>query len=443
MVAHRPLEPLGEVRILLPQKGTEEEMENRLGIVLAAGKGVRMKSSWPKMAHLLCGKPLITYPIENLRKIGIGKIIVVIGYKKEMLLPYLKDKDIKIVLQRKLLGTGHALLSAKVHLQDFKGTVLVISGDVPLVKRETLLRLIKHHESSGSSATILVAYMEEPRGYGRILRDENNCVVGICEETDLKEKDKGIKEVNSGIYCFKGSLLLKYLKRIKKNPQKKEYYLTDIISLMVQEKEKISTICVEENEELLGINTRADLSKASRIINARVVKKLMEEGVTIVDPSNTYIEEGVKIGQDTIIFPFTVIEREVSIGKNCRIGPFCHLREKTVIEDNVDLGNFVELVRTKVDRFSKAKHLTYLGDTYVGKNVNIGAGTIVANFDGRKKNKTLIYDNAFIGSGTILISPVKVGKGAVTGAGAVVTKNKDIPPGKTAVGVPARILEKE
>ncbi|MCM8783573.1 MAG: sugar phosphate nucleotidyltransferase [Candidatus Omnitrophica bacterium] len=416
-------------------------MNKVVGVVLAAGKGVRMKSAFPKMLHSLWGKPLINYPIETLRRIGVNKIFVVLGYKKETLLPYLKE--VKIIVQKSLLGTGHALLTTEPYLKDFKGTILVISGDVPLVREATLQKLVKQHQSLNSTVTILVANIQEPWGYGRILRDKNSKVIKICEETDLEKGLSGIEEVNSGIYCFKGSLLFRYLKKIKLNPRKKEYYLTDIIGLMAGEGEKISTLCIEDNEELLGINTREDLSRAEKVLNKRMVKRLMDEGITIVDPSNTYIGEGVEIGQDTIIFPFTVIESGVSIGRNCRVGPFCHLREKTVIGDNVELGNFVELVRTRMDSFSKAKHLTYLGDTCVGKDVNIGAGTIVANFDGKKKNKTIIYDKAFIGSGTILISPVKVGKGAVTGAGTVVTRNRDVPPGKTVVGVPAKILTKE
>ncbi|MCM8763611.1 MAG: sugar phosphate nucleotidyltransferase [Candidatus Omnitrophica bacterium] len=416
-------------------------MNKVVGVVLAAGKGVRMKSAFPKMLHYLCGRPLINYPIETLRRIGIDKIFVVVGYKKETLLPYLKE--VKIIVQKRLLGTGHALLATKPYLKNFKRTILVISGDVPLVREATLQKLVKQHQSLNSAVTILVANIQEPRGYGRILRDKNSKVIKICEETDLEKGLSGIKEVNSGIYCFKSSLLFRYLKKIKPNPRKKEYYLTDIIGLMAGEGEKISTLCIDDSEEILGINTREDLSRAGKVLNKRMVKKLMDKGVTIVDPLNTYIGEGVEIGKDTIIFPFTVIEPGVSIGRNCRIGPFCHLREKTVIGDNVELGNFVELVRTRMDSFSKAKHLTYLGDACVGKDVNIGAGTIVANFDGKKKNKTIIYDKAFIGSGTILISPVKVGKGAVTGAGTVVTRNKDVPPGETVVGVPAKILTKE
>ncbi|MCM8793103.1 MAG: NTP transferase domain-containing protein [Candidatus Omnitrophica bacterium] len=408
------------------------------GIVLAAGKGERMKSCWPKLSHPLCGRPIICYPIEILKKAGIKKIIVVVGYKKELLFPYLKGTQ--IVVQKKLSGTGDALLAVEPSLPNFRGTLLVVSGDVPLIREETLRKLLKEHRRTNAFATILVTVMENPSGYGRIFRSEDKQVIKICEETDLKEGEK-IREVNSGIYCFQSPLVFGYLKKIKLNPHKKEYYLTDVIALGAERGERISTFFAD-SQEVLGINTREDLSRAEKIMRMRIMNEIMGKGVTIVDPENTYIEEGVKIGQDTIIFPFTIIEREVSIGKNCRIGPFCRIREKTVIADNVELGNFVELVRSKVGEFSKAKHLTYLGDTSVGREVNIGAGTVVANFDGKKKHKTVIAEKAFIGTGTILIAPVKVGREAITGAGAVVTKNSDVPPGKTVVGVPARILNK-
>lgn len=438
VVAQRPLEPSGEVRILLPQSS---EMKNVRGVILAAGKGIRMNSKFPKMFHPLLGKPLIVYPIENFKKLGIREIFVVVGYKKEFFSSYLRN--IKLVVQKRLLGTGNALLSAEPYLGNFKGTILVMAGDIPLIRVETLRNLIKRHKETNSLATILTTFTENPKGYGRILRNGSGKVIGICEETDLDDNLETIKEINSGIYCFESPQIFHYLKKIKINPHKKEYYLTDVIALLSKNNEEISTYSITDYEEVLGINTRRDLSKAEKILKMRLMDRLMQEGVTIVDPDNTYIEEGVKIGRDTVIYPFTVIERDVSIGENCRIGPFCRLRQKTVIEDNVELGNFVELVRSKVRSFTKAKHLTYLGDTYVGKGVNIGAGTIVANFDGRRKNKTFIYDKAFIGSGTILIAPVKVGKRSTTGAGAVVTKNKDVPPGKTVVGVPARILTKE
>ncbi|MCX7661824.1 MAG: sugar phosphate nucleotidyltransferase, partial [Candidatus Omnitrophica bacterium] len=298
------------------------------------------------MFHFLLGKPLINYPIESMKKIGVEKIFVVVGYKKELFSSYLKD--VEVVIQRRLLGTGDALLSTEPYLRNFRGTIIVMSGDIPLVRKETLKNLIRKHKENKSFATILTAIMENPKGYGRILRNREGKVVRICEETDLKERGlEKIKEINGGIYCFESPQFFYYLKKIKINPRKKEYYLTDIIELLSKNNKKIFTYSVVDSEEVLGVNTRKDLSKAEKILKMRVMDKLMQEGVTIVDPENTYIEEDVKVGKDTIIYPFTVIERDVSIGKNCRIGPFCRLREKTIIEDNVELGNFVELVRSR------------------------------------------------------------------------------------------------
>lgn len=408
---------------------------------MAAGKGIRMRSALPKMAHLLCGKPLIYYPQEILRRTGIKEIVVVVGYKKELLFPHLKGSH--IVVQKRLSGTGKALLAVGPYLNNFRGTLLVISGDVPLVRPGTLKKLINYHREESAFATVLTAELKNPVGYGRILRNAKGEIVKICEEIDLEKSGLGKAEVNSGIYCFESPAIFKYLKKIRLHPRKQEYFLTDIIEFLSKKGEKISSFLTKDNQEILGINSREDLSRAERIMQMRIMCELMQKGVTIVDPENTYIEEGVRIGRDTIIFPFTVIESDVFIGENCRIGPFCHLREKSVIEDNVELGNFVELVRSRVGEFTRAKHLTYLGDTTVGREVNIGAGTVVANFDGKRKNKTVIQEKAFIGSGTILIAPVKIGRGAITGAGTVVLKNRDVPPGRTVVGVPARLLAKE
>lgn len=416
-------------------------MKDVIAIVLAAGKGERMKSELPKVLHLVCGKPIISHVLDALREAGVKKIFAVAGYKKDLILSYLGKAE--AVVQKRLLGTADALLAARPKLKNFAGTLLVIAGDVPLITGETLKRLVRFHKHSDSLATLLVARAKDPKGYGRILRSRNNRVIKICEETELDETAQDIKEINSGIYCFEAGSLFKYLNRVELNPRKREYYLTDIIGIMVEAGEKISTFLSEDHSEVLGINTRQDLSVATSILKERLIRKMLDSGVTVVDPATTYIEMSVKIGEDTVIFPFTVIEKNVIIGKNCHIGPFCHLREGTVVEDNVELGNFVELVRSKIGKASKAKHLSYLGDTFIGRGVNIGAGTVVANFDGRRKNKTVIESKAFIGSGSILIAPVKIGRGATTGAGAVVTRNKDVPAGKTVVGLPARVLERQ
>ncbi len=412
-----------------------------VAVVLAAGKGKRMNSDLPKVIQPVSGRPIISYILDNLKVCGIKRVIVVVGHGRELVKPFISGAE--ICVQEKLQGTADALKEPLKKLRNFEGTVLVIAGDAPLVKASTIKELIRVHGDSNSAATILAGIVDDPRGYGRLLRDRAGKVIKILEETELDERLSKIKEINSGVYCFNSRSLSEGLKDIRLNPRKKEYYLTDIIAIMAGKKEKLSSFTAKDGCEIMGINNRCDLAKASSVLRRRLVDNLMLNGVTVIDPDTTYIEAPLKIGRDTVIFPFTVIEKNVIIGKNCRIGPFCHLREGTVLEDNCEIGNFVEVVRSKIGRLTKAKHLSYLGDVKIGKGANIGAGTIIANFDGKKKNKTFISDNAFIGSGSILVAPVKIGKGAITGAGAVVKRNSNIPAGKTAVGVPAYILKKE
>ena len=413
-------------------------MKKIAAVVLAAGRGTRMNSHLPKVLHRLQSKPLLGFVLEALKRAGINRQILVLGYK---------DKAVKsafpaaeVVTQKELLGSGDAVKSAKRALSSFKGDILVICGDTPFIRKETIEKLMTEQKNSGASCTILTAKLTNPAGYGRILRDDAGNILKIIEEKNASAYEEVIEEINVGCYSFDKKDLFSSLEKLKMDAKKKEYYLTDVIEMLAEKNKRVSSVLCEDPDEAIGINSKIDLARANVIIKKRTLVALMSEGVTIVDPDSTFVDTGAKIGRDTVIEPHTIIENGVTIGKNCHIGPFARIREKTKIDDNVEIGNFTELVRTKVSSGSKIKHMTYLGDAEIGKGVNVGAGTVTANYDGKNKNKTIIEDNAFIGVGAILIAPVKIGKGAVVGAGSVVTRNKNVPPRKTVAGVPARIL---
>ena len=412
-----------------------------VAIILAAGRGTRMKSDIPKVLHEVLGKPIIAYILDSLKDSGIKNVITVAGYGSELLKN--KIKDAKIIKQTKLLGSGDAVNTAKKILKNYSGDVLVICGDTPLIRSKTITDLIERHKDSGASATLLTADVKNPAGYGRIGRDDDGKVVKIVEEEKAGLYEEVINEINVGTYCFKAKELFDALAEVKPDNAKKEFFLTDAIEILHKKGKIIEALTLKDSEEIIGINTRKDLAKASHILNTGVLDNLMAGGITIEDPATTIIYPDVKIGRDTVIRPNTVIESRVEIGKNCHIGPFARIRPDVYLGDSVDIGNFVELVRTKVADNTKIKHHTYLGDTTVGEGVNIGAGTITANFDGKNKNKTVIGDGAFIGVGAILIAPLKIGKNATVGAGAVVPRNHDVPKGATVVGVPAKIFKKK
>jgi len=417
-------------------------MKKICAVILAAGEGTRMKSSIPKVLHSIGGKPITQHLIDTINLIGIRKIIVIVGHKEDLVRE--KLRGVKYLKQNELLGTGDAVLKTKKLLLEDKNidSVLVSYGDTPLLKPETLKKIIERHTSTKSACTLLRAHLKNPTGYGRILRSSNNKIVKIIEELDTSIYEKVIEEINVGVYCFNKNILFEALEEVRPNNRKNEYYLTDVIDILAKAGMVIDSVSTDDPEEFLGVNTRRDLIQAEHVLRRRVIDSIIQDGVRIVDPNNTYIEEGAKIQKDTLIYPYTFIESSVRIGSCCSIGPFVRLRAGTLVDDGVSIGNFVEIVRSRIGKRTKIKHQCYIGDTIIGNNVNIGAGTIVANYDGKRKHKTIIEDNAFIGTGTILIAPVKVGKGAVTGAGSVVTKNKNVPAGKTVVGIPARILKK-
>lgn len=399
-----------------------------------------MKSDIPKILHPICGRPCLSYVLDLVEGLKIKRVIAVLGHKSEEVKKLLRP-EIKVVMQKKLLGTADAVKQALAALKNFKGTILILYADNPLLKKETIKRLLKHHIENEQDATLLTAKMDKPEGFGRVLRDRYNSICRIVEEKDADDFQKDIKEINSGIICFNKTKLADALKYVKPNNRKKEYYLTDVIGVLYKKGYLVDAVKISDIEEALGINSRQDLAGANEIMQRRINIELMRRGVTIIDPSSTFIGYGARIGKDTMIYPFTVIESDVKIGRRCLIGPFAHLRQGCVIEDGVVMGNFLEVVRSTLGRNTLAKHFSYLGDSRIGKRVNIGAGTVTANFDGEKKNITRIKDKAFIGSDTVLVAPVKIGKGAITGAGAVVTKNKHVPDGVIVAGVPARRLK--
>lgn len=384
---------------------------------------------------------MLSYVLNLVKELNLKRVIVVLGHQHQKINNLLKP-GIKVVIQKRLRGSADAVKQASRLLKNFKGTVLILYADNPLLRPQTLKKLLKHHTENNLDATLLTAVVDKPTGYGRILRDKYLSICGIVEEEDADDFQKDIKEVNSGVFCFNKDSLFNALQYVKPNPRKKEYYLTDTISILYKRGGLIDSLRVSDIHEILGINSQKDLTQANSIMQQRINEEFMKEGVTIIDPPSTFISYGTVIGKNSTIYPFTVIENNVKIGKRCVIGPFAHLREGSVLGDEVVVGNFLEVVRSRISSKTIAKHFGYIGDGRIGSQVNIGAGTVTANFDGKKKNVTVIKDKAFIGSDSVLVAPVEIGKGAVTGAGAVVVKHKNVPDKTVVVGIPAKPLKK-
>lgn len=436
-------ENLGLGILVRVQTSQPNFMKNVIAVILAAGRGTRMKSDRPKVMHEILGLPMISYVVDSAKAAGVKTIVLVTGFGSLEVQEFFKGTEVKTVLQKKLLGSGDAVNTAKNQIKrSAKSDCLVVYGDTPLIKEETIKRLIDKHNSSSSSLTLLTAVLKNPTGYGRIIRNTDGRIMRIAEEDEAKTYKKEIKEINVGTCIFRAEDLFDALDNIGCENTKKEYYLTDAVKILSDSGKKIESVSVEDLEEMTGVNSRVELAQAASVIKNRILNGLMMSGVTIKDPCTTTIYPGVKIGKDSVIYPNTIIESDVVIGDYCHIGPFAHLRPGTRVKEKAEIGNFVELVRTEIGESTKVKHHTYLGDANVGKSVNIGAGTITANYDGENKSRTVIGDGAFIGVGAILIAPVKIGKKALVGAGAVVLKGHNIKDGATAVGVPARILEK-
>lgn len=410
-------------------------------IILAAGKGERMKSATPKVLHKICGRPMIEYVLDLAKGARAAETVVVLGFKHEIVRRHI-GPGIKIAIQKKMLGTADAMKSGLRALKGRQEAAVVLYGDIPLLTGETLKRLIGHHLKNRPDATILTSDVNNPKGYGRIMRDKCSSICGIVEEKDADDFQKEIKEVNTGIICFNKDKLKACIGEIRANNRKKEFYLTDIIHIFYKKGYIIDGLKLADFEEALGINSGVELARANTAMQKRINERLMKDGVAIIDPASTFISFGVKIGEGTAIYPFTIIEKNVKIGLRCSIGPFAHLREGTRIESDVVVGNFLEIVRSKLSPKILAKHFGYIGDSRIGKGVNIGAGTVTANFDGSAKGETVVKEGAFIGSDTVLVAPVKVGRNAVTGAGSVVVKGRNVPDNTVVAGVPARPLKK-
>ncbi len=407
-------------------------------VILAAGKGTRMGSDLPKVLHEVAGKPMIVRLLDALEAAGVRRTVAVIGYGGEAVKRALAGRRIRFAVQRRQLGTGHALLQAEAALKGFRGTLLALPGDAPLIRPETLRELADRCRA-GSACAVLTTELADPTGYGRVLRDGAGDVAGIVEHANATPDQRRIREVNSGIYAFRAEILWPALKAVPWSRARKghEIYLTGVLPAL-----SAKALSVPDPAESLGINTPWELAEAEALMRRRILQDLMASGVRITDPSTTFIETETPIGKGTLIHPFTVIRKDVRIGRDCQVGPFAHLREGTVLEDGAEVGDFVETKKARLGRGTKAKHLAYLGDVEIGRRVNIGAGTIVANYDGKAKHRTLIGDAAFIGSGTVLVAPVRIGKRAVTGAGAVVTKRHHVRDGEVVAGVPARPLRR-
>ncbi len=401
-----------------------------IAIVMAAGKGTRMKSKKSKLVQKIYGKEIIKRSVENAQKAGIEDIVAIVGYQKEEIQEVLGN-TVKYAMQEEQLGTGHAVMQTTQFLEGKKGKVLVLNGDVPLIRPETLKKLVEKSTENKEYATLLTAIYDDPTGYGRIIRDEGGNIKGIVEHKDATEEQKEIKEINAGIYCFDIEELLKALKEIKPNNVQGEYYLTDVIKIMNDKGLKTGAVIVEDNTEILGINDRIQLEILTRILRMRINTEMMRKGVTIEDTNTTYIYDDVEIGMDTVRHPNTTIKSDVKIGEDCEIGPNAYIREGCQIADKVKIGSFVEVKKAIIATGSKVPHLSYMGDCEIGEKCNIGCGTITCNYDGFNKSKTIIGDHSFIGSNTNLVAPVTLGDNTFIAAGSTITE--DVPADSLAI----------
>ncbi len=430
---------------------------NKFAIILAAGQGTRMQSKLYKVLHPVCGKPMVEHVVDNIRSLDMMEVITIVGHGSEDVRKRLGDKSAYVV-QDEQLGTGHAVTQAEAVLGDKEGVTVVICGDTPLIRKETLEQLIQAHIEARSKATILTAIAPIPFGYGRIIRDSSGAIEKIVEQKDCNEQETLVQEVNTGTYCFDNQLLFETLKKVGNNNAQQEYYLTDVIEILRNDNQVVSAFCTPDFDETLGVNDRVQLAQAEKLMQMRVNEMHMRKGVSIPDPTNTYIGMGVEIGRDTVIKPGTILSGTTTIGEDCvigphteisdcqvantcvirqsvlfessvgantQIGPFAHIRPGSNLKENVKIGNFVEVKKSTIENDSKVSHLSYIGDTVMGSDLNVGCGKITVNYDGKNKHLTTIEDGAFIGCNTNLVAPVTVGKNSIVAAGSTITK--DVP----------------
>jgi len=443
-------------------------MDQVTAVILAAGEGKRMRSRQPKVLHPLCGRPLIAYPLRTARTLA-DRIVLVVGPNADEVVA-VAGPDVRSVVQKERLGSGHAVQQARAECGE--GMILVLPGDMPLLSVETIGRLVDHHRKSRAAATVLTAVVAEPQSYGRVVR-QGGRVKKIVEERDATAAEKKIAEINTSVYCFAAARLWQALGKVRPNNDQGEYYLTDVIGILARAGARVDAVVTPDPGEAAGVNDRKQLAAVAAVQRRRILDRLMEGGVTVLDPASTYIEDAVTIGPDTTIYPQVVIEGQSSIGGECVIGvgchvsssrmadrvtllpycvvkesaieeaatlgPFCHLRPLSHVGAKAKVGNFVELKKSTIGRGSKVPHLSYVGDATVGEGVNVGAGTITCNYDGVHKHETKVGDRAFIGTNTSLVAPVTVGEGAYIGAGSTITK--DVPPGALAVGRAQQIVK--
>ena len=396
-------------------------MAEKVAIILAAGISSRMNTLLAKVLHEVCGRPMLAYVLDACRQVGVEKIYVVIGYGTEQITErFGQPDDIVWVRQDQQKGTAHAVLCCKEYLKDFQGQTLVLCGDGPLIRAATLKILYEKHEAAQSAATLATAILDDPTGYGRIIRDAHGNIQSIAEDSDCTSEQLAIKEVNPSYYLFNNKVLFEATQDIKPDNVKKEYYLTDAVARIIATGHKVLAVTAVPPDEARGVNSRVQLTEANKIMQRRIQQKLMDSGVTIVDPDNTWIDIRAQIGLDTVIEPFTYIHGEVKIGQGCRVGPFAYLRHGTVLKDDVVLGVFTEVKNSTLADGVRARHHSYIGDAAVGRNVNIGAGSITANFDGEKVSRTNIGNDCYIGSGAVLIAPLDLKDGSHISAGTVV-----------------------
>jgi bifunctional UDP-N-acetylglucosamine pyrophosphorylase/glucosamine-1-phosphate N-acetyltransferase len=436
-------------------------------VILAAGQGTRMKSNKPKVLHEILGRPMIVYLLDTLKLVGVEDIVMVVGHQGEAVQAALNDYGVRFVIQEPQLGTGHAVQVAMPVVPPEAGTIMVLCGDAPLISAESIAALNKRHEDTGASVTVQTIELTDGAHYGRVVRDAAGRVTAVLQAKDSKDQPDilAIREINTGAYCFEGAFLREGLNQIPKSSVTGEIYLTDLIHIAREQGRGVEAMVDPDWEALLGINSRQELAEATRTVKRRINDRHMSQGVTFIDPEATYVEPGVSIGRDTIIYPNVYLQGNTAIGEGCVIestvkienstlensvhikmgcvitqsrlgtgsdlGPFAHLRPGADLRQRVHVGNFVEVKKSVLYEGVKAGHLTYLGDAEVGAGTNVGAGTITCNYDGVHKHRTTIGEKAFIGSNTALVAPVTVGAGAYIGAGSTITK--EVPPGKLGI----------